>query len=284
MPETAHPAIPDVPAATPRPKAAPKGAASDPAQDLAPAQRKVIAPDAVAIPAAMPTGAAAPPPVAAPVAQAATPGNDAAPLEAAIRPAAPAPVSGHGGPDGTPQAQHSAGSAAPPAAIPAPGLPDSPAAPGPAPVPLAEPVQQAGTLSAVPAAPVAMMDRADWPQTVVTATLAGLSPDGGTMTMEISPQELGALRITLTLEGDSASVRIETATPEAARLLNEAERQLSQDFARQGVTLAAHDAQNGRRGDSGAHTPDLPTPAGGEDPSSNPVALLRPLGIINLIA
>jgi flagellar hook-length control protein FliK len=126
-----------------------------------------------------------------------------------------------------------------------------------------------------------MTDRADWPQTVVSATLASLTPDGGTMTLELAPDELGALLITLTLDGDSASVQVQTETPEAARLLTEAERQLAQDFARQGVTLSSHDAQTGRRGDPG---PGASDPTDDPDPSADPAVPMHPMGIINLIA
>lgn len=292
LPDTASPAdlqaapvgVPAEAAANPRPKAGPKGVAADPLPDRAAVEHKDGAPDAAIIPAAMPPCEPAPVPVAAPVAQGTSPGKDAAPQEYVRKPAAPAPVSGNGTQESAPSAPRAAVPAATLAAAPVPVLPDGATPTTSAAFAMAEPGAQAVALSSVPAAPVAMMDRADWPQTVVTATLAGLSPDGGTMTMEMSPEELGTLRITLTLEGDTASVQIETATPEAARLLNEAERQLSQDFARQGVTLTSHDAQTGRRGDTGTRAPDQPAPTGDEDPSSNPVVLLRPQGTINLIA
>lgn len=132
--------------------------------------------------------------------------------------------------------------------------------------------------------PVVMTDRADWPQTVVSATLAELTPDGGTMTLELAPEELGALRIVLTLEGDSASVQIQTETPEAARLLNEAQRHLAQDFARQGVTLSSHDAQSGRRDEPGTGGTSRSGRQTEQDPSTDLAAPMRLTGTINLLA
>lgn len=104
------------------------------------------------------------------------------------------------------------------------------------------------------------------------------------MTLEMSPEDLGALLITLTLEGDSASVQIQTETPEAARLLADAERNLAQDFARQGVTLSSHDAQAGRRGDQPGRSPGQSARLSGPDQDSPPAAHMSLRGIINLIA
>ena len=151
---------------------------------------------------------------------------------------------------------------------------------------LADPAHRSGTVPSAPqqAAPVVMTHRADWPQTVVSATLASLTSGGGTMTLELAPETLGALRITLTLDGDSASVRIQTETPEAARVLNDAERQIAQDFARQGITLSAHDAQSDRRREPGQSGSDPSEPVSNDTPVSDPDAQLLSHGTINLIA
>jgi flagellar hook-length control protein FliK len=147
-----------------------------------------------------------------------------------------------------------------------------------------EPSGRVGTAPApAPTAPVVQTQRGDWPQTVVSASLSALTPDGGTMTLDLAPQELGALRITLVLEGDRASVSIQTETPEAARVLNEAQRDLAQEFARNGVTLSAHDAQTGGRG-TPRPGPALSPDETGDAPHSDPAVHLPPQGILNLIA
>lgn len=156
--------------------------------------------------------------------------------------------------------------------------------------PSAQSAPASGTTSATGGTgptPQLQMTRPDWPVTAVAATVAGLSADGGTMVMELSPEALGPLRITLTLEGDTATVRFQTETPEAARLLNEAERQLSTELNRHGLTLGKHDAatsgqsqdnghQSGRSADK-SHAVDEPD-------IQNNTRLPVAGGVINLIA
>ena len=186
------------------------------------------------------------------------------------------------GPPGTPPAPHEPIAQTAPAptvrsVTGADGLPGT----GSAPTLTTESTQRS---PAAAAPPTVQTHRADWPQAVVSATVTNLMPSGGTMILELAPEELGALRIILTLEHDTASVQIQTETPEAAKVLNDAERALSQDFARHGVTLSTHDAQTGHRGEpegrplgnAGTRTDDTPT--------SDPVVALPPQGIINLIA
>lgn len=135
--------------------------------------------------------------------------------------------------------------------------------------------------------PQLQMTRPDWPATAVAATVTSLSADGGTMIMELSPEALGPLRITLTLEGDTATVRFQTETPEAARLLNEAERQLSTEFNRHGLTLGKHDAAtSGQSQDQGQQSGQN---AGKDHTADEPDIQLNtrlPVagGVINLIA
>lgn len=126
--------------------------------------------------------------------------------------------------------------------------------------------------------------RTDWPESIVSTTVAAFGPEGGTLVIQLSPGDLGRLQITLTVEGDLATVQIQTETPDAARALSTAEDQLSQDFARHGVQLASHDAQAGHRGDRapGRSGPQLPGP---EHPNTPDQTDPRPLpGLIDLIA
>lgn len=182
----------------------------------------------------------------------------------------------------------------------APTVPADAAAPAPAPlqpfstaVPAAPVLVVAAPTMAAPipsAPPVVNMTQGDWPATVAGASIAALTPEGGTMVLELTPEDLGALRVTLTLEGDVAQVRFQTDTPEAARLLAEGERQLSAEFARSGLTLTGHEARSdtagrdaGREGGARASSPAQSAPEAETDVTQT---LLYPVagGVVNLIA
>jgi flagellar hook-length control protein FliK len=130
------------------------------------------------------------------------------------------------------------------------------------------------------------MMQADWPATVASVSVNALTPDGGTLILELTPEDLGRLRVTLTIEGDTASVRFQTETPEAARLLTDAEKQLSAEFARSGVTLTGHEARSdtsaGGKGTRSDRTADQTGPQD-DAPHADSVPLPR-AGVINLIA
>lgn len=169
------------------------------------------------------------------------------------------------------------------AAMPAP---DAASAPGTTATAAAAPANS-GPLTGTALIPMsARIDRADWPQ-AMALTLTGTLPDGGTMVIDLAPEELGRLRITLTLEGDRAMIQFQTETPEAARLLSQHERALSTELARSGMNLAGHDAQSGgawaaprtatRASGSGSAS-------AGDDRPNAPFPPPRHRGSINLIA
>lgn len=164
---------------------------------------------------------------------------------------------------------------APDTAVPA-GAAPSPAASAPIGTPaMAAPLPGA-------AQPLDMM-RPDWTGSIAM-TLAELGAEGSTLVVDLAPEELGRMRITLTIEGERTTVQFQTDTPEAARLLSQGERQLALDLARGGMNLAGHEAspgggwggRNGRpqSGGAGADT-GLP---------SAPVLAPQHRGIVNLIA
>lgn len=163
----------------------------------------------------------------------------------------------------------------PDAAVPVVAAP-SPAAPAPGGAPtMAAPLP--GT-----AQPLDMM-RPDWTGSIAM-TLAELGAEGGTMIVDLAPEELGRMRITLTVEGERTTVQFQTDTPEAARLLSQGERQLALDLARGGMNLAGHEANpgggwGGRHGrpQSGGAGADTGLPSG-------PVPAPQHRGIVNLIA
>ena len=132
------------------------------------------------------------------------------------------------------------------------------------------------------AQPLDMM-RPDWTGSIAM-TLAELGAEGGTMVVDLAPEELGRMRITLTVEGERTTVQFQTDTPEAARLLSQGERQLALDLARGGMNLAGHEANpgggwGGRHGrpQSGGAGADTGLPSG-------PVPAPQHRGIVNLIA
>jgi hypothetical protein len=103
----------------------------------------------------------------------------------------------------------------------------------------------------LPSAPLATvpMHQPDWPEGLVSGPISALlDAAGGDMVLDITPEDLGRMTISLSVQGDMATVRILTETPEAARLLLEAERQLANELARFGMSLAGHEASADRHG------------------------------------
>lgn len=136
-------------------------------------------------------------------------------------------------------------------AVDAAGAAPAPAATAPAPV-------QAMAQPALPAqAPVAM-DRPGWEVAITERIAAELSGDGQQIDLELSPEHLGRLKITLEVTDGQAQVRFVTETPEAARLIQQGEARLSESLSRSGLSLGGHDtasrdAQGGDR--SGGRAP-----------------------------
>lgn len=102
------------------------------------------------------------------------------------------------------------------------------------------------------ASPAIPMHGPNWVSPMVSGPVVSLfDAAGGRMVIDIAPEELGRLTISLTVQGDTAIVRFQTDTPEAARILVDAERQLSSELARFGMTLAEHDATPDRKQSGG---------------------------------
>ena len=92
------------------------------------------------------------------------------------------------------------------------------------------------------------------------------------------------MTVSVSVQGDSASVLFAAENPEAARLLSEAQRQLATDLERLGMTLAGHDTAPERRapqeqgGQPDGHSP---SGLGPTDPVLAPAPATR---LVNLIA
>jgi flagellar hook-length control protein FliK len=116
--------------------------------------------------------------------------------------------------------------------------------------------------------------------------------DGQTLDIQLTPETLGRLKITMEMRDGQAMVSVVTDNPEAARLFNDNQSRLADVMAKAGLTLASHDAgtgaQSGGSGDnaqgdgsvltaSGADTQtqteeDVIMKVGGEQPQVNVVA------------
>jgi len=165
--------------------------------------------------------------------------------------------------------------------------PDGTAAHGPTPAPVTPAIAGASApapvVQSAQASPPVPMQVANWPAAVVAGpVVALLDAAGGSMVLDIAPEELGRLVISLSVQGDTATVRFQAETPEAARLLLDAERQLAAELARFGMTLAGHEATADRR------PPDTRAGQGagqGGDASDPPAATPVPATrLVNLIA
>lgn len=111
----------------------------------------------------------------------------------------------------------------------------------PAPAATAPASAQAMSQPALPAqAPVAM-DRPGWETAIAERIAAELSGDGQQIDLELAPEHLGRLKITLEVTDGQAQVRFVTETPEAARLIQQGEARLSESLSRNGLSLGGHD-------------------------------------------
>lgn len=112
----------------------------------------------------------------------------------------------------------------------------------------------------VGAAPV-QTDRPGWEAALADRIAAELSADGQQIELELRPDRLGALKITLEIVDGQAQVRFVTETPDAARLIQQNEHRLSESLSRAGLGLGGHestsrDAQQQGQGDrSGRNAP-----------------------------
>jgi flagellar hook-length control protein FliK len=94
----------------------------------------------------------------------------------------------------------------------------------------------AATASAAPVAPSpdAQFTQTNHPQ-IVTSIHGQLLPNGGTMNIHLDPPELGAMQITVKVEGGMVSASFETSNDEATRLLSHTLGQLKGALQLQGV-------------------------------------------------
>lgn len=164
---------------------------------------------------------------------------------------------------------------------PASGVADAPApASGSVTAAASNVVQTAGQ------APV-MTDRPGWEGVIAERIAADLSEDGSQIEMELSPDNLGNLKITLDMSTGEAQVRFVTETPEAARLIQQNEHRLSEALSRAGLSLGgqettSRDPQGDRSGRGSGGGGFVFERAAEAAPGRAPGAV--PSGSVNLIA
>lgn len=118
-------------------------------------------------------------------------------------------------------------------------LPDSPA---PTQAPVGQPAQTVSNAQVAQGqAPVAL-DRPGWEAAISERIAAELSDDGSQIELDLTPDNLGRLKITLEVTDGQAQVRFVTETAEAARLIQQGEARLSESLSRNGMSLGGHDA------------------------------------------
>lgn len=146
------------------------------------------------------------------------------------------------------------------------------------------------TAQPVTSAPVAV-DRPGWEAALTERIAAELSEDGQQIELDLSPERLGGLKITLEISDGQAQVRFVTETPEAARLIQQNEHRLSESLSRAGLSLGGHESasrdaqqQQGDRSGRGA-------PRGAEiafqrpaEPRPGMISGRAGSGLVNLIA
>lgn len=182
--------------------------------------------------------------------------------------------------------------------------PSAPVDPEPAPSRLSPDVaaqlQTAAPSQPAPTANPVALNRPGWEGTVTDRILAELSEDGSRIDLDLTPEHLGKLRISLEMVDGRAQIRFITETPEAARLIQQSEHRLSESLSRAGLSLGAQDSssrdgqthsqyqQNQQQGDRSARNPaPRQTEALLQRPATlrDGAATLRPAGgRLNLIA
>ncbi|MDP2084662.1 MAG: flagellar hook-length control protein FliK [Gemmobacter sp.] len=179
--------------------------------------------------------------------------------------------------------------------LPAPILPADPPQPPPQP---AEAVAAAGAAQGVVAPPPSSpgpesapppldITQPDWPAQLAARLRGDTGPvdamSGTDITLEVSPETLGPLRLRITVEGDGARISILAGSDDAARLLQASRPELERSLADAGFSLAGDGAQDRR----GAPPPQLTPDRTAALVARRPLPALAPQGsgsALNLIA
>ena len=90
------------------------------------------------------------------------------------------------------------------------------------------------------------MSQPDWAEKLVEEVSLQPMGRGDTLTLTLTPERLGPMQVRLEMQDGQTHVHFITETPEAARLLTEAQSRLADLMSRAGVDLGSHSASTGQ--------------------------------------
>jgi flagellar hook-length control protein FliK len=94
--------------------------------------------------------------------------------------------------------------------------------------------------------PTLDMSQANWAEKLVEDVSLQPLGRGDTLTLTLTPERLGTMQVRLEMQDGQTHVHFVTETPEAARLLNDAQPRLADLMSRAGVDLGAQSATTGQ--------------------------------------
>lgn len=119
-------------------------------------------------------------------------------------------------------------------------------APSAAPVQAAQPTPQTAVTQQAQPMPTLDMSQANWAEKLVEDVSLQPLGRGDTLTLTLTPERLGTMQVRLEMQDGQTHVHFVTETPEAARLLNDAQPRLADLMSRAGVDLGAQSATTGQ--------------------------------------
>jgi flagellar hook-length control protein FliK len=90
------------------------------------------------------------------------------------------------------------------------------------------------------------MSQSDWAEKLVEEVSLQSMGRGDTLTLTLTPERLGPMQVRLEMQDGQTHVHFITETPEAARLLTEAQSRLADMMSRAGIDFGAHSASTGQ--------------------------------------
>ena len=110
----------------------------------------------------------------------------------------------------------------------------------------AQPTQQGSAPAQVQIQTPLDMSQPDWAEKLVEEVSLQPMGRGDTLTLTLTPERLGPMQVRLEMQDGQTHVHFITETPEAARLLTEAQSRLADLMSRAGVDLGSHSASTGQ--------------------------------------
>lgn len=112
----------------------------------------------------------------------------------------------------------------------------------------AQSAQQGSTSAQAQTLPPLDMSQPNWAEKLVEDVSLQPMGRGDTLTLTLTPERLGTMQVRLEMQDGQTHVHFITETPEAARLLTEAQTRLADLMSRAGVDLGSQSASTGQQG------------------------------------